>query len=178
MPNGTLCKRRDKDNCPYHGKIIPRDDEGNPINPEDVKNIYINNKESISNNKNSGTSSGNGNIYNFFITFFYLLLKQKNFNHNLKNSNYFVLKNFIIKNNDYLKIYFLETFLTKKRRLNEIKQAKEKATGLVDVKKINSTPKNRIMNALRKKEKNTNVDAILKYDAKMKYRNKKAFLWE
>ncbi|OUM68414.1 hypothetical protein PIROE2DRAFT_3859, partial [Piromyces sp. E2] len=128
MPNGTLCKRRDKDNCPYHGKIIPRDDEGNPINPEDVKNTTNKNKESISNNSNPNTSG--------------------------------------------------ETFFAKRRRLNEIKQAKEKASGLVDIKKINSTPKNRIMNALRKKEKNTNVDAILKYDAKMKYRNKKAFLWE
>ncbi|ORX48428.1 hypothetical protein BCR36DRAFT_354771 [Piromyces finnis] len=120
MPNGTLCKRRDKENCPYHGKIIPRDDEGNPINPEDENNLA----KSMSSNSNN------------------------------------------------------ETFFAKKRKLNEMKQIKGKSSNLVDIKSINSTPKNRIMNTLRKKEKNTNVDAILKYDAKMKYRNKKAFLWE
>ena len=57
-------------------------------------------------------------------------------------------------------------------------KTKKKSSNLVDIKKINNTPRNRIMNALRKKEKKTNVDAILRYDAKMKYRNKKAFLWE
>jgi len=33
------------------------------------------------------------------------------------------------------------------------------------------------MNTLRKKEKKGNIDAVLKYDAKMKYRNRKAFSW-
>ncbi|NXQ29826.1 UVSSA protein, partial [Alaudala cheleensis] len=35
MPGGTLCERQDRIKCPFHGKIIPRDDSGIPINAED-----------------------------------------------------------------------------------------------------------------------------------------------
>ncbi|XP_055479846.1 UV-stimulated scaffold protein A isoform X2 [Psammomys obesus] len=34
-PNGSLCERQDRLKCPFHGKIIPRDDKGQPLNPED-----------------------------------------------------------------------------------------------------------------------------------------------
>nr|XP_045017583.1 UV-stimulated scaffold protein A isoform X1 [Jaculus jaculus]XP_045017584.1 UV-stimulated scaffold protein A isoform X1 [Jaculus jaculus] len=34
-PDGRLCERQDRLKCPFHGKIIPRDDEGQPIDPED-----------------------------------------------------------------------------------------------------------------------------------------------
>ncbi|GAB1289545.1 UV-stimulated scaffold protein A [Apodemus speciosus] len=34
-PNGRLCERQDRLKCPFHGKIIPRDDRGQPLNPED-----------------------------------------------------------------------------------------------------------------------------------------------
>ncbi|XP_031263302.1 UV-stimulated scaffold protein A homolog [Pistacia vera] len=32
LKKGGLCQRRDLEVCPFHGPIIPRDDEGNPIN--------------------------------------------------------------------------------------------------------------------------------------------------
>ncbi|XP_060089546.1 UV-stimulated scaffold protein A [Heteronotia binoei] len=35
MPKGGLCERQDRVKCPFHGKIIPRDELGNPVNPED-----------------------------------------------------------------------------------------------------------------------------------------------
>ncbi|XP_019408590.1 PREDICTED: UV-stimulated scaffold protein A isoform X2 [Crocodylus porosus] len=35
MPDGSLCERQDRIKCPFHGKIIPRDESGNPVNPED-----------------------------------------------------------------------------------------------------------------------------------------------
>ncbi|XP_077200147.1 UV-stimulated scaffold protein A isoform X3 [Paroedura picta] len=35
MPNGSLCGRQDRVKCPFHGKIIPRDEFGSPVNPED-----------------------------------------------------------------------------------------------------------------------------------------------
>nr|XP_056718093.1 LOW QUALITY PROTEIN: UV-stimulated scaffold protein A [Euleptes europaea] len=35
MPNGGLCGRQDRVKCPFHGKIIPRDELGIPVNPED-----------------------------------------------------------------------------------------------------------------------------------------------
>jgi len=35
LPNGTLCPRRDRKKCPFHGKIIARDELGNPTNEED-----------------------------------------------------------------------------------------------------------------------------------------------
>ncbi|XP_066041416.1 UV-stimulated scaffold protein A [Chamaea fasciata] len=35
MPGGTLCERQDRIKCPFHGKIIPRDDSGIPLNAED-----------------------------------------------------------------------------------------------------------------------------------------------
>ncbi|XP_071077439.1 UV-stimulated scaffold protein A isoform X2 [Desmodus rotundus] len=34
-PNGQLCERQDRLKCPFHGKIIPRDDTGQPICPDD-----------------------------------------------------------------------------------------------------------------------------------------------
>nr|XP_020652709.1 UV-stimulated scaffold protein A [Pogona vitticeps] len=35
MPNGNLCERQDRFKCPFHGKIIPRDESGIPVNEED-----------------------------------------------------------------------------------------------------------------------------------------------
>ncbi|NXD10182.1 UVSSA protein, partial [Nothocercus nigrocapillus] len=35
MPNGSLCERQDRVKCPFHGKIIPRDESGIPLNSED-----------------------------------------------------------------------------------------------------------------------------------------------
>lgn len=35
LESGKLCPRRDKKKCPFHGKIIPRDQYGNPLNDED-----------------------------------------------------------------------------------------------------------------------------------------------
>ncbi|CAH2299584.1 UV-stimulated scaffold A [Pelobates cultripes] len=35
LPNGSLCERQDRRKCPFHGKIIPRDELGVPVNPED-----------------------------------------------------------------------------------------------------------------------------------------------
>ncbi|XP_059821582.1 UV-stimulated scaffold protein A isoform X2 [Hypanus sabinus] len=39
MPNGTLCERQDRFKCPFHGKIISRDADGNPVNPEDIQRL-------------------------------------------------------------------------------------------------------------------------------------------
>ncbi|XP_035181539.1 UV-stimulated scaffold protein A [Oxyura jamaicensis] len=35
MPDGSLCERQDRIKCPFHGKIIPRDELGVPVNAED-----------------------------------------------------------------------------------------------------------------------------------------------
>ncbi|KAM4052082.1 UV-stimulated scaffold protein A [Anomaloglossus baeobatrachus] len=35
LPNGSLCERQDRIKCPFHGKIIPRDELGVPENAED-----------------------------------------------------------------------------------------------------------------------------------------------
>ncbi|KAM3837264.1 UV-stimulated scaffold protein A [Vipera latastei] len=35
MPNGSLCERQDRFKCPFHGKIVPRDESGNPLSRED-----------------------------------------------------------------------------------------------------------------------------------------------
>ncbi|PVD29818.1 hypothetical protein C0Q70_09075, partial [Pomacea canaliculata] len=37
LPSGKLCERMDRVKCPFHGKIIARDENGEPSNPEDVK---------------------------------------------------------------------------------------------------------------------------------------------
>nr|XP_021533360.1 UV-stimulated scaffold protein A [Neomonachus schauinslandi] len=34
-PDGRLCERQDRLKCPFHGKIIPRDEAGRPLHPED-----------------------------------------------------------------------------------------------------------------------------------------------
>lgn len=35
LESGKLCPRKDKSKCPFHGKIIPRDHKGVPINEDD-----------------------------------------------------------------------------------------------------------------------------------------------
>ena len=35
LPSGRLCPRRDRFKCPLHGKVIPRDNMGQPANAED-----------------------------------------------------------------------------------------------------------------------------------------------
>ncbi|XP_053314147.1 UV-stimulated scaffold protein A [Spea bombifrons] len=35
LANGSLCERQDRYKCPFHGKIIPRDELGVPMNDED-----------------------------------------------------------------------------------------------------------------------------------------------
>uniref|UniRef100_W5KEW9 UV-stimulated scaffold protein A n=1 Tax=Astyanax mexicanus TaxID=7994 RepID=W5KEW9_ASTMX len=39
LPNGSLCERQDRVKCPFHGIIIPRDEIGRPINPEDAARL-------------------------------------------------------------------------------------------------------------------------------------------
>ncbi|KAF1752826.1 hypothetical protein GCK72_019381 [Caenorhabditis remanei] len=38
LRNGYLCRRKDLHRCPLHGKIVDRDAEGVPVNPEDRHN--------------------------------------------------------------------------------------------------------------------------------------------
>ncbi|CAH2063175.1 unnamed protein product [Thlaspi arvense] len=38
LKKGGLCQRRDLRACPFHGPIVPRDDEGNPITQESSEN--------------------------------------------------------------------------------------------------------------------------------------------
>lgn len=37
LGNGKLCQRQDRLKCPFHGRIIPRDKDGKPCDPEDRK---------------------------------------------------------------------------------------------------------------------------------------------
>ncbi|XP_016087953.1 UV-stimulated scaffold protein A-like [Sinocyclocheilus grahami] len=36
MPNESLCERQDRVKCPFHGRIIPRDELGRHVSPEDA----------------------------------------------------------------------------------------------------------------------------------------------
>lgn len=48
--SGKVCSRMDRVKCPFHGKIIPRDVDGKPSNPEDVARL---NKIEAEKEKNS-----------------------------------------------------------------------------------------------------------------------------
>ncbi|XP_010896992.2 UV-stimulated scaffold protein A [Esox lucius] len=39
MPSGALCERQDRVKCPFHGRIVPRDNLGKPTNPEDAERL-------------------------------------------------------------------------------------------------------------------------------------------
>ncbi|KAF4105248.1 UV-stimulated scaffold protein A isoform X1 [Onychostoma macrolepis] len=41
MSNGSLCERQDRVKCPFHGFIIPRDELGRPVNPEDALRLEM-----------------------------------------------------------------------------------------------------------------------------------------
>ena len=36
LPGGNLCPRRDRFKCPFHGKIVARDERGRPVDPENI----------------------------------------------------------------------------------------------------------------------------------------------
>jgi len=36
LPSGRLCPRKDRQKCPLHGKIVARDEIGQPIDPSSV----------------------------------------------------------------------------------------------------------------------------------------------
>ncbi|VDI56906.1 Hypothetical predicted protein [Mytilus galloprovincialis] len=39
MPNGKFCERMDRFKCPFHGKIIARNDSGQPTDPKDIASL-------------------------------------------------------------------------------------------------------------------------------------------
>ncbi|KAL3863835.1 hypothetical protein ACJMK2_005563 [Sinanodonta woodiana] len=39
LPNGKLCERMDRVKCPFHGKIIARNDLGQPCDPQDIEKL-------------------------------------------------------------------------------------------------------------------------------------------
>ncbi|CAG7727803.1 unnamed protein product [Allacma fusca] len=41
LPSGNLCPRKDREKCPFHGRIIPRDENGNPTNEEDAIRLKV-----------------------------------------------------------------------------------------------------------------------------------------
>lgn len=36
LKSGRLCPRMDREKCPFHGPVVPRDEVGKPLNPEDA----------------------------------------------------------------------------------------------------------------------------------------------
>jgi uncharacterized protein with GYD domain len=47
LRKGGLCRRRDMKICPFHGPIIPRDDEGRPLNPSPSEDGNVNIKTDL-----------------------------------------------------------------------------------------------------------------------------------
>lgn len=41
LPSGKLCPRKDRIKCPFHGVIVPRDEAGKCINPEDEEKLTV-----------------------------------------------------------------------------------------------------------------------------------------
>ncbi|KAL4232287.1 hypothetical protein ACF0H5_009858 [Mactra antiquata] len=53
--NGKLCERMDRVKCPFHGKIIGRDTNGMPSNPDDFKsNDKVKDEDIVSSSKGKG----------------------------------------------------------------------------------------------------------------------------
>lgn len=47
MRKGGLCQRRDLKICPFHGRIIPRDDEGRPLNQSSSEDINMDSRTDL-----------------------------------------------------------------------------------------------------------------------------------
>ncbi|XP_058738771.1 UV-stimulated scaffold protein A homolog [Vicia villosa] len=47
LRKGGLCQRRDMKSCPFHGPIIPRDDEGKPLKPSPSEDVNVNIKTDL-----------------------------------------------------------------------------------------------------------------------------------
>ena len=39
MTGGERCERMDREKCPFHGRIVPRDGEGKPIHKDDIERV-------------------------------------------------------------------------------------------------------------------------------------------
>ncbi|CAK8544917.1 unnamed protein product [Lathyrus sativus] len=47
LRKGALCQRRDMKSCPFHGPIIPRDDEGRPLKPSPSEDVNVSMKTDL-----------------------------------------------------------------------------------------------------------------------------------
>ena len=56
LPSGKLCPRRDRVKCPFHGKIVPRDETGTPINCAGVEGSSTSTVTSDEQNQDSSTT--------------------------------------------------------------------------------------------------------------------------
>ena len=55
LPSGMLCPRRDRVKCPFHGKIVPRDETGTPVNSAGVEGSSTGTATSDEQNQASST---------------------------------------------------------------------------------------------------------------------------
>ncbi|KAI8646365.1 hypothetical protein BD408DRAFT_359645 [Parasitella parasitica] len=152
LHNGGLCPRKDLVTCPFHGKIIPRDELGRPLNPQDV----------------ATTSAAVGTLTDEEYTGH---LSSRKPDTAVMNNLWELLENDVMMGqSDYEKT-------TRKKLGGRGGGVGKPKSALIDVKKKPNTSYTRLNKQISTAKNKKLVEEAAEYEREMKARNKKANSW-
>lgn len=154
MHNGGLCPRKDLVTCPFHGKIIPRDDLGRPINPQDVATTSATTAAAITDEEYHGH------------------LQTKPPDTAIMDNLWELLENDVMNQSGHK--------ITQNRRGGRGGVGKKKdkpKSALIDVKKKPNTSYTRLNKQINTAKNKKLVEEAIEYEREMKSRNKEANNW-
>lgn len=150
MHNGGLCPRKDLVTCPFHGQIIPRDELGRPLNPNDVSTPTTSLDFHVDEvDRNYGETS-------------------KPPDSGVMNNLWELIEADVMDQTGHEKI-----IMTKHGRRKEEKPK----TALIDIKKKPSTSYTRLKRVIDSSKTKKMVKEAIEYEREMKSRNKQASNW-
>lgn len=154
MHNGGLCPRKDLVTCPFHGKIIPRDDLGRPINPQDVATTSV----------SSAAAAITDEEYHGH-------LPTKTPDTAIMDNLWELLENDVMSQSGH-------EIIRKKRGGGVGKKKKDKPkSALIDVNKKPNTSYTRLNKQINTAKNKKLVEEAFEYEREMKSRNKEANNW-
>lgn len=149
LHNGGLCPRRDLEICPFHGRIIPRDDSGRPLNEEDRQ------REQAEQEK--------GDPHETYG------VPEKKPDQSIMDNLWELLENDVTDSTG-------KPLITVTKRKKKGKEKKK--SGLINIRKKPTTSYDRIERQLNSKRTQKMVEEALEYEREAKSRNRKASNWK
>ncbi|CAO3654017.1 unnamed protein product [Cunninghamella echinulata] len=150
LKQGGLCPRRDLVTCPFHGKIIPRDEYGQPT--------------TVINNESSSTASSSSYINN-------------DNNQIVKESTPPINDYWQEIEGDVMKQLGKDKIEPNKKGRRKNNASSKKKSALIDIRKKPDTPYTRLNKKIESKESRLMVEEALEYERSIKSRDRKVSTW-